>query len=57
MTKQQTVTRTKQNMIKKIFKVIIKLLKVIVLLPILCMLPDVKYDIDKMEKEIDDLTK
>ena len=44
-------------MIKKILKLIIKLLKFIVLFPILCMQPDVKYDIDKMEKGIDDLLK
>ena len=45
------------TIIKKIFKFIIKILKILILFPIMCNLPEYKYDIDKMEKEIDEINK
>ena len=45
------------NIIKQILKIILKIIKFIIILPMLCMNPEYKYDIDKMNDEINKILK
>ena len=44
-------------MIIKLLKYLIKILKFIIILPIMCQQPQYKYDIDKMKQDMDEFTK
>lgn len=45
------------RIIKFIFKIIIKIIKVALFLPMILMQPKYKYNIDETQKEIDELIK
>ncbi len=45
------------KIIKVIFKIVIRIIKFVLFLPILLMQPKYKYDVDELSKEMNDIIK